>query len=134
MNIPLSKMGLTLMMIVKCGKQNRGRLGKRRQRGDLHVFIIILLLYWPCSASLLQTTKRKKFRSYRQSSFGLKTGLQQYQNTQIFSCHFCGQPGHWKATCPQRQEFIQPFNPFIQPIQPLQPEEGQQTLSKTKTP
>ena len=39
-----------------------------------------------------------------------------------------------QATCPQRQGFIQPFNPFIQPTQPLQPEEGQQILRETKKP
>ena len=37
-------------------------------------------------------------------------------------------PGHWKAACPHRQGFIQPFNPFIQPAQMYQPTEGQQIL------
>ena len=54
MNIPLSKMGL--MLIIKCGKQNRGQLGKRRQRGDVHVFIIALLL---ALFSVTNTNNRK---------------------------------------------------------------------------
>ena len=76
----------------------------------------------------------QNFRSYRQNSFGFKTGFQQHQNPQRFACYVCRQSGHWKATCPQRQGLIQPFNPFIQPTQPIQSEEGQRSLPEVKTP
>ena len=72
--------------------------------------------------------KGPNFRTYRQNQLGFKTGFQQFQNSSKFSCHFCGQPGHWKAACRHRQGFIQPFNPFIQPTQMHQPTEGQQIL------
>ena len=69
----------------------------------------------PVQRQYYEQQKGQNFRPYRQNQLGFKTGFQQFQNSSRFSCHFCGQPGHLKATCPHRQGFIQPFNPFIQP-------------------
>ena len=80
----------------------------------------------PVQRHYYKQQKGPNFRPYRQNQLGFKTGFQQFQNSSRFSCHFCGQPGHWRAACPHRQGFIQPFNPFIQPTQMYQPTEGQQ--------
>ena len=82
----------------------------------------------PVQRQYYEQQKGPNFRPYRQNQLDFKTGFQQFQTSSRFSCHFCGQPGHWKAACPHRQGFIQPFNPFIQPTQMYQPTEGQQIL------
>ena len=57
----------------------------------------------PVQRQYYEQQKGPNFRPYRQNQLGFKTGFQQFQNSSRFSCHFCGQPGHWKAACPHRQ-------------------------------
>ena len=54
----------------------------------------------PVQRQYCEQQKGPNFRPYRQNQLGFKTGFQQFQNSSRFSCHFCGQPGHWKAACP----------------------------------
>ena len=115
-------------------RQAEQRAIRKKEAKKRHSSAYNTLTTGPVQRHYYDPQRGQNFRSYRENSYGLKTGFQQYQNPQRFACHICGQSGHWKAPCPQRQGFIQPFNPFIQPTQPFQSEEGQRSLPKVKKP